>query len=64
MTLQSSIVADEFMSDLDGMDAFINEEVPSQEEECFWEEINQRLTYYHEIDDVADQENSGLYAKT
>ena len=29
ITLESSIVADEYMSYLDGMDAFINEEVPS-----------------------------------
>ena len=30
MTLESDIGVYEFMSDLDGMDAFINEEVPSQ----------------------------------
>ena len=30
MTLDSAIGADEFMSDLDGMDAFINEKVLSQ----------------------------------
>ena len=32
MTLESAIGADEFMSDLYGMDAFIKEEVTSQEE--------------------------------
>ena len=32
MTLESAIGADEFMSDLYGLDAFIKEEVPSQEE--------------------------------
>ena len=30
LTLESAIAADEFMSDPDGMDAFINKEVPSQ----------------------------------
>ena len=33
MTLEPDICADEFMSYLNGMDAFINEEVPSQQEE-------------------------------
>ena len=37
MTLESSIVADKFMSDLDGMDTLINKEVPSQYKEYFWE---------------------------
>ena len=32
MALESSIGADEFMSDINGMDALINEEVPSQQE--------------------------------
>ena len=36
MTLESAIGADEFMSDIDGMDAFINKEVHSQEEEDVW----------------------------
>ena len=36
--LESEIGADEFMSDIDGMDAFINEEVPSQEGGGVWEE--------------------------
>ena len=33
MTLESVIGAYEFMLDIDGMDAFINKEVTSQEEE-------------------------------
>ena len=36
MTLESAIGADEFISDIYGMDAFINEEVTSQEEEDVW----------------------------
>ena len=32
MTLESDIGTDEFMLDIDGMDAFINEEVTSQQE--------------------------------
>ena len=34
MTLDSANGVDEFMSGIDGMDAFINEEVPSQEGGC------------------------------
>ena len=37
MTLESSIGADEFMSDIDDMDAFINKEILSQEEDDIWE---------------------------
>ena len=44
MILESSIGADEYMSDIYDMDAFINEEVISQEEEDFWEEPYQVLT--------------------
>ena len=33
MTLESTIGADKFMSDIDGRIAFINNKVPSQEEE-------------------------------
>ena len=33
MTLEYAAGEDEFMSDLDGMDALINKEVPSQAEE-------------------------------
>ena len=32
MTLEYAIGVDEFIQDLDGMDSFINKEVPSQEE--------------------------------
>ena len=58
MTLQSSIGKDEFMSDLDGMDAFINQEVPSHEEEDVWEEPYQELPESPDMGDVVDQENS------
>ena len=37
MKLESCIGADEFMSDIYGMDAFINKEVPPQDKEDFWE---------------------------
>ena len=37
MTLESVIGADEFMSDIYCMDAFIDEEFTSQEEEYVWE---------------------------
>ena len=43
MTLESAIGADEFMSDLDIMDAFINKEVPSHEEEDVWKEPYQGI---------------------
>ena len=33
MTLKSAIGSDKFMSDIDVMDAYINEELTSQEEE-------------------------------
>ena len=36
MTLESGIGTDEFMSDIDGMDVLINEEVPSQEVGDIW----------------------------
>ena len=36
MTLESDIVTDEFVLDIDGMDALIKNEVPSQEEEDVW----------------------------
>ena len=57
MTLEYYIVTDKFMSDLDGMYAFINEEVTSQEGEEFWEEPHQGLLESTEMDDVVDQEN-------
>ena len=43
MTLEYAAGEDEFMSDLDGMDALINKEVPSQAEEYFWEDPYQGL---------------------
>ena len=56
--LGSDIGVDEFISDLNGMDAFIKKEVPSQEEEYVWYEPYQGLPYYSDMDDVVDQENS------
>ena len=38
MTLESFISADVFITDLYGMNAVINKEVTSQQEECVWEE--------------------------
>ena len=58
MTLESTIGADEFMLDLDIMNAFINEEVMPQEEEDFWEEPYQVLPDPPNMDNVADQENA------
>ena len=46
------------MLDIDGMDAFINEEITSQEEEDVWEETYQGLPESPDMDDVMDQENS------
>ena len=56
MTLQSDIGADEFMSDLNGMDSFIYQEVPSKEEEDVWQELYQGLPDSPDMDDVMDQE--------
>ena len=64
MTIESAIGADGFMSDLDGMDAFINEEVPSQEEEDVWEEPYQILPDSPDMDDVVYQENDEKYVDT
>ena len=58
MTLEYTIGSDEFMSDLDGMDALINEEVLSQEKEYFWEELYQGLPDSPDMDDAVDQEYS------
>ena len=44
MKLESAIGIYGFMSDLYGMDVLINEEFPSQEGECVWEEPYQLLT--------------------
>ena len=43
MTLDSASDADEFMLDLDGIIAFINKQVPSQDEKDVWEEPYQGL---------------------
>ena len=56
-TLDSSSGADKFMSGLGGMDAFINEEVPSQKEDV-WEEPYQVLPDSPDMENVVDQENS------
>ena len=58
MTLESSIGADEFMSDIDGMDASINEEVTSQEGEDIWGVQYKGLPDSPDMDDVVYQENS------
>ena len=58
MTLESTIGADEFMLYIDGMDAFVNKEVPSQEEEDVCKEPYQILPESPDIDDVVYQENS------
>ena len=43
--LESAIGKYEFMLDIDGMGALINEEVTSQEEEDIWEQSYQGLPY-------------------
>ena len=43
------------MSDLNGMYAFINEEVPSQQEEDVCEELYQGSPDSPDMDDVVDQ---------
>ena len=58
MKIESAIGADEFMSDRSGMDAFINKNVTSQEEEDVWEESYQGLSDSPDMDDAMDQENS------
>ena len=55
MTLESTIGADKFMLDLDGMDSFINDEVLSQEEEDIWEESYQELPDSPNMDNDVDQ---------
>ena len=55
MTLESVIGVDEFMSDIDGMYAFINEYVTLKEEEDVWEETYHVLPGSPEIDDAVDQ---------
>ena len=58
MTLDYAIGIDEFISDIDGMYAFINEEVPSQEGGDIWEELYQGFPDSPEMEDVVNQENS------
>ena len=56
MKLYFSIDAYEFMSDINGMDSFINEEVPSQEQEYVWDEPYRRWSDSPDMEDVVDQE--------
>ena len=58
MTLEPAIVTDEFMTDLDGMDTFIDDEFKSQEGQDFWEESYQELPDSREMDKVVDHENT------
>ena len=58
MMLESDIVADEFMKDIDSMNAFIDEEVPSQKEDDDWEEAYQVLPDSPYMEAVVDQEYS------
>ena len=60
MTLDSTIGADELMSDIYGMDAFINKEFLSQQQEGVWEEPYQGLPDSPDMDDVMDQENAKI----
>ena len=55
MTLKSTIVADKFMLDINGMDEFINKDVMSQEEEYVQEEPYQGLPDSPDMYDVVDQ---------
>ena len=57
MKLESVIGADGFMLDIDGMNAFINEEDPSQEKENVWDETYQGLPDSTKLDNVVDKEN-------
>ena len=58
MKLESAIVADKCMLDIDGMDEFINTEFMSQEEEDVQEEPYQGLLDFTDTDNVVDQENA------
>ena len=55
MELEYAIGIYEFMLDIDGMDAFINKEVTSQEEEYVWEKPYQGLPDSPDIDNVLDK---------
>ena len=57
MTLEWAIGADEFMSDIDVMDAFVNKEVTLQEEEDVWEEPYQGFLDSSDMEYSMDQEN-------
>ena len=54
MELDYEIGSNEFMSDLNGIDAFINEEVQSQEGGDVWEEPYQVLPDSPQMDNVMD----------
>ena len=58
MVLESAIGIDEFMSDLNVMDAFINNEVPSKEGGNVWEDPYQELPDSPEMNIFVDQENT------
>ena len=64
MKIESAIAADEFMSDLDGMGAFINKEVQSKEEEDVWEKPYQGLTDSPDTDNAVHQVNAGKAVDT
>ena len=57
MILKFTIGADKFMLYIDVMDAFINEGVPSQEEEYVWEKPYQGLTDSPDMENTVDKEN-------
>ena len=59
MTLESAIGEGELFSYINGMNLFINKDVPSQEEEDVWEELYQGLPYSLDMEYVVDQENTG-----
>ena len=58
MILESSIGADEFMLNLYTMDAIINKEFITQEQEDVWEESYQGLSDSPNMENVMDQENT------
>ena len=64
MTLESAIGTYEFMSGIDGIYAFINEEFPSQEEEDVLDKSYQGLPDSPDMDNVVYQENSGKAVDT
>ena len=52
MALKSVVVTEEVILDIDGMDALINEEFPSQEGEAIWEDPCQVLPDSPEMNEV------------